>query len=196
MTEEQKVMMENYEKGARDFFYRSPESNPYQEWIDTALTRVGPDAKILEIGSGNGWLSDYIEARGFFVDRTDGVEVFVRYQNSKGHNAFLLNLFEDNLQENHYQLILAASVFHHFTREQFVTVLHKMSQGLVSGGYLAFRTKKGESEGLTDSNEGLRVYYHYWLQEPLRRIVEEAGFVVEEILESGPQHLALLAKKQ
>lgn len=195
MTEEQKVMMENYEKGAIEYFYRSSASNPHGEWIDVALSRVGHEAKILEVGSGNGWLSDYVETRGFHIERTDGVEAFVKYQKEKGKEAFRLNLFEDNLKQEYYNLILAASVFHHFTREQFASILEKMFQGLAPKGYLAFRTKKGEGEGLTDSDEGLQVYYCYWTEEPMKMALEEAGFVVEKIAESGPKHLAILARK-
>lgn len=117
MTEEQKVMMENYEKWAGEFFYRSPESNPHGGWVDVALEKVGLEAKILEIGSGNGWLSNYVESKGFRVERTDGVEAFVKYQKERGKEASRLNLFEDNLKQEYYNLILAASVFHHFTRE-------------------------------------------------------------------------------
>lgn len=195
MTEEQQVMMESYEKGAEEYFYRKSENNPYSEWIDAALEKVGSEAKILEIGSGNGWLSDYVEAEGYQVERTDGVEAFVKYQKEKGKNAFKLNLFEDNLKHEYYDLILAASVFHHFTREQFSLILEKMFQGLTPGGYLAFRTKKGESDGLADSYEGLRVYYCYWTEEPLREALEKAGFIVEKIGESGPKHLATLVRK-
>lgn len=196
MTEEQTVMMENYEKEASEYFYRSPESNPHREWIDRALSKVNPEANILEIGSGNGWLSDYVESKGFHIERTDGVKAFVNYQNERGKKAFILNLFEDSLKPNYYTLILAASVFHHFTREQFALMLQKMTLGLTPGGYLAFRTKKGEGERLTDSNEGLQVYYCYWLEEPLKSILAEAGFTVENISESGPQHLAVLARKK
>lgn len=195
MTEEQKVMMENYEKGAEEYFYRSPESNLHREWLDTALSKIGPEAKILEVGSGNGWLSDYIETKGFHVERTDGVEAFVKYQKEKGKEAFRLNLFEDDLKQGYYNLILAASVFHHFSREQFPLILEKAFQGLAPKGYLAFRTKKGEGEGLTDSNEGLQVYYCYWTEEPMKRALEESGFVIEKIAESGSRHLAVLARK-
>ncbi len=195
MTEEQRVMMENYEKGAEEYFYRSSENNPHSEWIDAALVEIEPDAKILEIGSGNGWLADSIETKGYQVERTDGVDAFVKYQKEQGKNIFKLNLFEDNLKQEYYDLILAASVFHHFTREQFALILEKMFRGLASGGRLAFRTKKGEGEGLTDSIEGLLVYYCYWTEEPLRKVLEKAGFTVEKIEESGPKHLAVLARR-
>jgi 2-polyprenyl-3-methyl-5-hydroxy-6-metoxy-1,4-benzoquinol methylase len=192
---EQEIMKRSYEEHASKYFYRSAGSNEHGEWIDEALEKIGVSGNILEVGSGNGWLADLLESRGYRVDRTDSSRAFVEYQRSQGHDASLLDLLTDAISQEAYQLIIAASVLHHFTAEQLPIILEKLYRGLAPGGWLAFRIKRGTEAGVSQSNEGLEVYYQYWEIEPLRAVVERAGFHIDRIGESGPKHIAVLAQR-
>lgn len=109
-TLEQEIMRRSYEEHASKYFYRDAESNVHGEWIDEAVSKVEISQEILEVGSGNGWLADLLESRGYHVDRTDSSEDFMRYQQTQGHEAFVLDLFTDEIQEGKYGLVLAAKV--------------------------------------------------------------------------------------
>ena len=61
-------------------------------WIDETLALVPQNARILEIGTATGRDADYIEAQGYYVERTDATKAFVALQREQGHEARELNV--------------------------------------------------------------------------------------------------------
>lgn len=193
-TEEQIAMLHSYEEQAQKYFYRDP-SGVNTEWIDRAVDLIPAGGTILEIGGGNGWLADYLEEKGYRVERTDGVKAFVEYQQSTGKEAYILDLFTDELKKSHFDLVILASVIHHFTREQLPLVFNKIFVGLKPGGRMALRTKSGDGEGLFPTVEGVPVYYCYWNVEELRLVLEVSGFREIDVYQEGPKHIVATARK-
>lgn len=60
-----------------------------KDWIDTVLAGLPQDAKIPEFGSAFGRDADYIESKGYKVQRTDVTPGFVKLLQSQGHQAFM-----------------------------------------------------------------------------------------------------------
>src|SRR5687768_7943848 len=85
-----------------------------KEWLDRALKLVPPGSHILEIGSAHGRDAQYMEDKGYKVDRTDAARSFVDYMASRGKKARYLNLLADDIGSN-WQMIYANAVLLHFT---------------------------------------------------------------------------------
>lgn len=153
-------------------------SGSVKEWLDTSLSLLASNARILEIGSAHGRDADYIESKGFIVDRTDAVKGFVDYQINEGHKARVLNVLTDDFR-GPYDMVYANAVLLHFDNDQVKLILKKIRDALKSKGILAFSVKIGDGESWSDSKIGAPRFFSFWREEPLREILDRTGFTVE-----------------
>ena len=194
-TAQQREMLENYERLASNYFHRKPETIVDAKWLDAMLEHIEPSDTLLELGSGTGVIADYVESKGFHVERSDAVDAFVEHQKEKGKVAYTLDLFQDALEKDKYKAIFAASVFHHLTKEQFPVVLKRLHTALQDAGYLSFRQKKGTGEEFVQSMEGVPAYYQYYTAQELQKILQDCGFAIEHVFDHEPKHVSIIAKK-
>lgn len=155
-------------------------------WIDTTLARLSPDARILEIGTATGRDADYIESRGFTVERTDATRAFVALQQEQGHEAHVLNILTDEL-DGPYDLVFADAVLLHFSPEQIGAVLEKIKHALKTSGTLAFTLKKGDGEEWSEHKLGEKRYFCFWQPDAIRTLLTNKGYEVLslEVTEDG-----------
>lgn len=146
-----------------------------QEWIDSNLDALNKNAKILEIGSGTGKDAKYFISRGYTIQLTDASLGFIDYLQREGFDARLLNVLEDDLGSE-YDMIFADAVFLHFTESELITVLKKVFEALRPGGRLAFTLKEGSGEESTMRKMGAPRYFHYWQENEITKILNDAGF--------------------
>lgn len=164
-----------------------------KEWIDTTLSFMNPQSKILEIGSGTGRDAAYIESRGFRVERSDAAESFVNHLRDLGYETKLFNVVTQTIPER-YDLIYANCVFLHFTEKELCTVLNTVAQGLNDSGILAFSVKLGEGEDWTTEKVDAPRFFRYWQPDPLQALVEQYGFRLLESRCDG-KFIQLIAQK-
>lgn len=133
---------------------------------------VGPNGRVLEIGSGPGWEADYIEQHGATVFRTDATERFLEIQAERGKTAHKLNIISDPL-DGPFDAIVALCVLIHVPRESVDSVLSKIAAALRTGGCLFVSMRDGEDETCGD--------FHtvYWGREPFATRLELAGFRID-----------------
>jgi SAM-dependent methyltransferase len=146
-----------------------------KEWIDTALTDLPKDAKILELGSAFGRDATYIESKGYKVRRTDVTPGFVNLLQSQGHQASILNAITDDLG-GPCDLVFADAVLLHFTREEAQVVINKAFEALSANGRFAFSVKQGDGESWSEDKLGAPRYFCYWTKDTIEPLVRQAGF--------------------
>ncbi|MGO9483504.1 MAG: class I SAM-dependent methyltransferase [Rhodomicrobium sp.] len=157
-----------------------------KDWIDAALVKLTPEAKIIELGSAFGRDAAYIAAKGFDVECSDAVEGFVSHLRTLGFKARLYNALTDELEQT-YDLILANAVFHHFDRAEFALVLKKLRYSLNKGGHIAFSLKRGTGEVWSTEKIGAPRYFCYWEKQELEPILADATYAQWTIVETATE---------
>jgi SAM-dependent methyltransferase len=155
-----------------------------------AVARHAPDGIVLEVGSATGRDAAALESLGRRVRRTDATRAFVDMQRAEGHEVDVLDVLRDPLvDEEHgpYAAVFANAVFLHFAPDDLRLVLAKVRAALRPGGLLGFSVKVGDGSEWSEHKLGLPRFFQYWRPEPLRALVETAGFRVVELREDpGP----------
>jgi predicted TPR repeat methyltransferase len=174
-TNEQTI--EAYNKSVDAYIKNTPPKvdGHIQTWLDKCIDHLNPSSKILEIGVGHGKDADYLESKGFSVERTDASLSFVDYQKSKGHEAKVLNVLTDKIVDN-YDMVLADAVWLHFTPEEAKSATDKVFNALNPNGIFAFSVKEGEGTELTDRKLHYTRYFCYWNETDIKKLLLEVGF--------------------
>lgn len=187
--------LKSYELGAGEYINRTlTQIGPsFKDWIDRTLALLPPQPRIIEIGAGFGRDAEYIESRGYSVERTDATEAFVALLQEKGHCARPFNILKDSFT-NLYDLVFANAVFLHFTRQELSEVLRKVWSALKDRGILSFAVKKGQGEEWTMDKLDRPRYFCYWGEPEIVALLIHSGFEEVNISEDA-KFLQIIAKK-
>ncbi len=168
-----------YSQHVQEYVAGTPQEvkGAFQEWIDSALSLIPQKATFLELGSAFGRDADYIESKGYKVQRTDGSKGFVDFLLKKGLKAKLLNAITDDLG-GPYDMVFANAVFLHFNANELDKVLGKIYKSLKSQGVIAFSVKRGDGEGWSNDKLGSPRYFCYWQPEALKKAVIRHDFKI------------------
>ena len=179
------ITLQSYQLGINEYINGTPHeiSGNFKIWIDLFLNLLPSNARIIEIGSAFGRDAQYIESRGFSVERTDATPEFVTYLQTKGHEAHEFNVLTDDFSP-FYDLIFANAVFLHFTPEELDNVLKKIYKSLSKDGLLAFSVKQGEGEAWSTEKVGNPRYFCYWKKEKIQPLLEANGFQIVSLTEN------------
>ena len=150
-------------------------SGGLKAWLDEALEGLPFDAKIMEIGSGDGRDASYIEGLGYDVECTDAAQAFVNVLLDKGFNAHLHNAILDPIIGS-FDLIFANAVLVHFTREETILVTSKVQTALKPRGRFAFSLKKGRGERWTTDKIDAPRFYQFWTRKRVEQLLKNTGF--------------------
>lgn len=161
------------------------------ERVDAAVVAfaraVGPGARVLEIGSGGGRDARALEAAGLSVRRTDVSPGFVELLRGDGHAADVVDPLTDDLDDPErtgtpYDGVWANACLLHVDRSDLPTVLRRLAVAVAPGGLLRLSLKEGDGDGWsTHGHVAARRRFTYWRSEPLRAVLEDAGWDVVEI---------------
>ena len=109
------------------------------------LKSLKNDARILEVGCGNGSFLNYLKIKGFANVR--GVDMSAQYLEQgkqMGHdNIYLGDLFEELAGNNKYDLIIAIDVLEHFKRDDIMKIFHLVIKSLNFNGLFLFQVPNG-----------------------------------------------------
>jgi len=149
--------------------------------LDEFAQRVVAGGQVLEIGSGAGRDARELEARGLAVRRTDITPAFVDLMRADGHEADVLDPLVDDLG-GPWDGVWANAVLLHVDRGDLGTVLTRLHDVTRPGGTLYVSLKEGDGEQWsTHGHVAGRRHFTYWREEPLRAVLAETGWQVDEL---------------
>ena len=143
-------------------------------------------ARVLEIGSGPGRDALALEEAGLSVRRTDITPAFVRMLRADGFTADVLDPLSDNLDDPErdapYDGVWASASLVHARREDLPIVLSALARATRPGGAFHLALKEGDGARFsTHGHVGGPRHFTFWREEPLRAVLDDAGWVVEEV---------------
>ena len=155
------------------------------------VERLGPGARVLEVGSGSGRDARALEEAGrelgVSVRRTDVTPGFVELMRADGHAADVLDPLVDDLGDpvrpgDAYDGVWAQACLLHVARGDLPVVLARLADVTRPGGPLMLSLKEGDGERWSVHGHVSRPRrFVLWREEPLREVVEAAGWAVDEV---------------
>ena len=147
--------------------------------LERLADRLGPGARVLEIGSGGGRDALLAEQLGLAVRRTDVTPAFVALLREQGHACDLLDPLVDDLSspDGPYDAVWANASLLHVARDDLPTVLERLAAVTRPGGLLCMSLKEGDGEGWSTHGtiSGPR-HFTYWRAEEVSSAVAAAGW--------------------
>jgi SAM-dependent methyltransferase len=183
-----RATVEAYDASAAEYRNGTAASTPVVDqavaWFAAA---VGPGGRVLEIGSGGGRDARTLEAVGLSVRRTDVSPGFVELLRSDGFAADQLDPLTDDLDDPErpgtpYDGVWANASLLHVDRGELLVVLRRLAGATAPRGVLYCTLKEGDGTSWsTHGHVARRRRFTYWRSEPLRQVLEDAGWDVDEI---------------
>jgi SAM-dependent methyltransferase len=178
-----KLTIQAYNNQANTYIESTPEQyngsrQSLRDWIDEILAYVRPQGSVLEIGSATPRDARYIRSKGFEVQCSDATPNFVAHLKDMGETPLLLDVTNDPIPHDSYDLIFANAVFPHLNYEAAQRALTNISQGLKSEGILAFNVKQGDGDEWINEKFNDKRFIHYWQPHEIYEAVSKCGFDV------------------
>jgi SAM-dependent methyltransferase len=147
--------------------------------LEQLAARLGPGARVLEIGSGGGRDAVLMEQLGLVVRRTDVTPAFVTLLREQGHACDRLDPLVDDLAtpDGPYDAVWANASLLHVARADLPTVLGRLAEVTRPGGLLQVSLKEGDGEGWSTHGtiSGPR-YFTYWRAADVEAVVRASGW--------------------
>lgn len=161
----------------------------YGQTLKTAVEAAcaGPEMKILDIGTGTGNLASLFLNQGCRVTATDFSAAMLEKARGRLPGAELIQAdlrqeFPPEMQDQQFDRIVSAYVFHHFDLAEKVTILLRLAEFLPSGGRIvvadiSFPTRAALEAVKRDAGNAWEDEF-YWIAAEAVPALEEAGFTV------------------
>jgi SAM-dependent methyltransferase len=182
-----RVTVASYDTFAEDYRAGTQEMpGEVRAAIEQFVTAVDAGSRVLEIGSGPGRDALALEEAGLSVRRTDITPAFVRMLRADGFAADVLDPLSDNLDDPErdapYDGVWASASLVHARREDLPIVLSALARATRPGGVLHLALKEGDGARFsTHGHVGGPRHFTFWREEPLRAVLEDAGWVVDDV---------------
>jgi SAM-dependent methyltransferase len=182
-----RVTVASYDTFAEDYRAGTQEmSEEVRAAIEQFATALEAGARVLEIGSGPGRDALALEEAGLSVRRTDITPAFVRMLRADGFAADVLDPLSDDLDDPErdapYDGVWASASLVHARREDLPIVLSALARATRPGGVLHLALKEGDGARFsTHGHVGGPRHFTFWREEPLRAVLEDAGWVVDGV---------------
>ncbi|WP_067432145.1 class I SAM-dependent methyltransferase [Nocardioides jensenii] len=164
-------------------------------WFTGAVTTApGSGGRVIEVGSGGGRDALALEGLGLSVRRTDVSARFVELLRAAGHEADVIDPLTDDLADARtgrpYDGVWAHASLLHVARDDVPVVVRRLAEATRADGALHVALKQGDGEAWsTHGTVEAPRHFVFWQEGPLRSVLEDAGWQVDEVLhqESGDQ---------
>jgi SAM-dependent methyltransferase len=147
--------------------------------LEHLADRLGPGARVLEIGSGGGRDALLMEQLGLAVRRTDVTPAFVALLREQGHACDRLDPLVDDLTtpDGPYDAVWANASLLHVARDDLPTVMGRLAVVTRPGGMLRMSLKEGDGDGWsTHGTISGRRHFTYWRAADAEAVVRSAGW--------------------
>jgi len=163
-----------------------------EKLIKNSFSSLSCDAKVFEIGSGDGINAKIIKNLGFNLTASDVAPDFINNLHVLGINAIKFNALEDDFTDK-YDAVFCWRVFVHFTKEDALKVIKKVYNALKNNGIFIFNAMNREGQILDNEwvdfegelHMGVERYYNYFYQKDLDDMIKETSFKVINFYTSG-----------
>ncbi|MCY4726255.1 class I SAM-dependent methyltransferase [Nocardioides sp. STR2] len=153
--------------------------DPVRADLEDLAARIGPGARVIEIGSGGGRDALLMEQLGLAVRRTDVTPAFVELLREQGHACDRLDPLVDDLTspDGPYDAVWANASLLHVARADLRTVLGRLAEVTRPGGLLRMSLKEGDGEGWSTHGtiSGPR-HFTYWRAPAVEVVVRASGW--------------------
>lgn len=149
--------------------------------LDAFLARLKPGAAILELGCGSGRDAEYMAARGFAVEPTDGVAEMAAQAAARLGRPVATLRFDELEAVERYDGVVAAYSLLHVPRDGLADVLTRIWRALKPGGWHIATYKTAHEEG----RDTLGRYYNYPSEAELLAYYAAAGAWTDMTSEPG-----------
>jgi 2-polyprenyl-3-methyl-5-hydroxy-6-metoxy-1,4-benzoquinol methylase len=153
--------------------------DPVRADLEDLAARIGPGARVIEIGSGGGRDALLMEQLGLAVRRTDVTPAFVELLREQGHSCDRLDPLVDDLAspDGPYDAVWANASLLHVARADLRTVLGRLAEVTRPGGLLRMSLKEGDGEGWSTHGtiSGPR-HFTYWRAPAVEVVVRASGW--------------------
>ena len=153
--------------------------DPVRAALEQLAARLGPGARVVEIGSGGGRDALLMEQLGLAVRRTDVTPAFVALLREQGHACDRLDPLVDDLTspEGPYDAVWANASLLHVARADLPTVLGRLAEVTRPGGLLQVSLKEGDGEGWsTHGTISSPRHFTYWRAAEVEAVVRASGW--------------------
>jgi cyclopropane fatty-acyl-phospholipid synthase-like methyltransferase len=161
--------------------------DPREEWEAELVARLEDGARVLELGCGAG-TPETRRLAGTF--RLTGVDIspqqIERARAAVPEAEFVCADFTDlELPESSFEAVVSFYVFNHVPRELLASLLVRIHDWLVPGGWLMTAFGQSDLPGWTGDFLGAQTFFSSYPREVNSWLVQEAGFEIErdEIVE-------------
>ncbi|MCL2280698.1 class I SAM-dependent methyltransferase [Candidatus Saccharibacteria bacterium] len=177
----QKTLMTYTRESVKSYVKNNKNRLPQEvEWVKRSFMNLPKNAKMFEIGSGDGCFAKMINSLGYNIQVSDAPDAFIEHLSDIGLDPIKFNWMTDEFPKT-YDYILAHAVLVHFSHDEVKLLLKKTFDALRGGGRFVFSVKKGEGEGWVDNYLGVERYFSYWSADDIEQATREAGFSEVEL---------------
>lgn len=115
--------------------------------LEAFLDRLNPGAEILELGCGGGTDAEFMIARGFVVEPTDGVPEMASKAEARLGRTVRVMRFDELDAVECYDAVIASACLLHVPRSGLPGILARIHRALKPGGWHVASFKGGGTEG-------------------------------------------------
>ena len=185
------------------------------EEIEEFASNFKKDDIILDLGSGSGYITNYLCDKNLKAIGIDFSEEMIKIAKSKYPTLkFLLGDFiniEKYFEESSVDGLIAIYSLYFIPKEQFEDVLKSLSKVLRNGGKFLFVTQIGNGEDfvrtplMEANNIDGEIYVNYYMKDELDEILERNNFIIKSFeakydndemeITDGGRYIVLAEKK-
>jgi len=204
MSKENRKTVEVYKEKAYMYLTNSAEhdmldpnkANKKREKLEKLIKEnfslLPKQAKVFEIGSGDGANAKFIKSLGFEVTASDTADDFIEATKNKGLETIKFDAIDDDFPDKYYA-IFCWRVFVHFTKEDALKIIQKAYNALEDSGIFIFNainreTKNVDNEWVDFEGEyhmGVKRYYNYFSEKDFDDIIQKTEFKIEKFYKEG-----------
>jgi cyclopropane fatty-acyl-phospholipid synthase-like methyltransferase len=192
-----KIGYDEYARRQLGYRHLTEDLNHLTKLVD----RLKPNAKILDVGCGNGLPVDkFLIEKGFKVTGVDisPEQIKLVKQNLPKGNFKQMDMANISFPSNHFDAIVSFHSIYHVPRNEHESLAQKFYDMLVDNGYLMITMGIKDWETTGELAEDIIMFWSQFDRGKNLDIVRKAGFkiIYEEIYTSGEnEHLIIFAKK-
>ncbi|WP_298754865.1 class I SAM-dependent methyltransferase [uncultured Psychroserpens sp.] len=180
---EKKITIESYNKTAEEY-YNTVSSFEILPELETFISIVKPNGRVLDLGCGPGHHSRIFLENGFQVDGIDlstGMIAIAKKEVSGG-NFQVMDILDLKFKKDAFDGIWASASLLHIPKRNLKKVIRELKKLLVEKGILYISLKKGEgSEVIKDKRYGgVDKYYVYYETDEIEKILVDLDFEIVE----------------
>ncbi len=196
-SDSNKYVKDTYEKITDEYVKEYVNDFSDTPYIDSFLSFLPQNASILDVGSGPGQFSDYMQKKGFTVQGIDTSPAMLKVARAKFPNVEFseMDMCTLNFPKNNFDGLLVAYSLIHVPSYEIDDVLHELNGVLKVGGYMHVIAQQGETDQIVAEplKAGEKIFVNFFSLKLLIKHLTDAKFEIieaKEVSSSDPNSLS------